>query len=137
MRFGEVFSKKASAIFRGENASEAPRRLSKRPNIQQVDFQEISWLCALDKDGSTEIMYLSNITSLQVLGPVLIPDLASRAVQTLQSEDFSLGDCSDCRDVGMPPIMQGDWLLLRGLGEVYLDEGPRRPESELSEGEDE
>jgi hypothetical protein len=80
-------------------------------------------------------MYLSNITSLQVLSPVLIPNLSSSAIETLQAKDFPLGDCSNWGDIGMPSVMKGNWLFLRGFGEVYFDEGARGAEGELSEGE--
>jgi hypothetical protein len=98
----QLIQKPASIILM-KHPRETPRLMLKGLHILNLNEQDIAWLRGLDFKGSREVVDLSQIDILDVVGRVVVADLAAGPVQTLDFDDFAVfdgsaeGDCSFIR----------------------------------------
>ena len=73
-----MFIQEAAAIFLGEDARKAPWLILKRLNIHNFNEQEIPRRGSLDLERSAQIMDSSQVDIEDVVGRIIVADLATR-----------------------------------------------------------
>ena len=125
---------KASPVVFVKHAGKAPRLLLKWLHVLYLDDQNISRFGAFDLKGAGKVVDLGEIDVLHVVRAIVVADLPSCPINTLDLEDFSIfnfGRKWNCR--------RGQWQLgkkvLEGischLDAICSEEGQRMPKKML------
>ena len=99
LRVGVYLIQKPSTIALVEDTCEAPWLLLERLDVLDLDHKNVPRLCCLDLERAREIMDLSQIDVLHVIGAVVVFDLATSPVDALDLDDLAILDGSaegDC-----------------------------------------
>ena len=99
-----------SVLFR-KDTSEAPRRVLERLHILDVHNQNIAWLGCLDLKGSSQVMNLAQVDVADVVGRVVVFDLAAGPVDTFDFDGLAVFDGARV----------GDLLVVRWFGEEEME----------------
>src|SRR5579863_3728536 len=121
LRQREVFGEEAAAILLGEEAVEAPEALLLRPNVEQIDHQEVAGLGALDADRPREEVHDRQIDIAHVVGRIVVLDEAAGPIVGLDDEIVARIDPRHDRHIGMPAIVDHVIFISR-LREIDLDQ---------------
>lgn len=119
-----------------EDASVAPLHVGEGRDVEDVDDEHVTLLRSLDGDGAAKIVDLGEVdilrsagliasgkTNLDVVRAVIVADLSSDPVVTLDVEHLAGLDGAERRDVGVPAVHEA-LLPLGGLGGVDVNGGP-------------
>lgn len=97
-RFGIDLVQKSPAIMTMKNTRESPWLLLQGLNILDLNPQNITRLCRLDIKWPREIVDLGQVYVLDIIGGVVILDLASGPVHTFDFHDFIVGNSASTGD---------------------------------------
>ena len=118
----EVFGQEATAVLLGEEAVKAPLALFEGADVEDVDFQQVARLRALDPDRSRQEVNLAEINIAHVVGAVVVLDLAAGPVIALNDEIVARLDGGHQRNIRVPAVV--DFVVLIGrLVQIDLDNG--------------
>lgn len=78
-RWVKLIQKPTTVLF-GENTREPPRLVLERLDVHDLDQQDVARLGAFDLKGPTEVVHLGEVYILDVVGRVVVLDLASGPV---------------------------------------------------------
>lgn len=95
----------AAPIFLRENASEPPRVVVEGLDILDLDEEDITGLGGFDFKRAREVMDLGQVDVLDVVGGVVVFDLAAGPVEAFDFDDFVVGDGAAEGDVGVPAVL--------------------------------
>eukprot|EP00967_Tisochrysis_lutea_P128381 scaffold219515_cov30-Tisochrysis_lutea.AAC.1 len=112
-----MVSEEASSIVLVEGAREAPFVSFERAEVEYLNFEQVSRLRRLDRDGAAQVVHLGQVDMLDVIGGVIVLDLAPSPVDRLDAEGLALCDCDDGRNIWMPTIvlrLGGHWPRAAG-----------------------
>src|SRR5690606_7238651 len=91
-------------FFLAEYTGVAPTLIIKDANVQNIDDDDITWLSALDAYGTRKMVTWSEIDIANVVGAIVIADLAARPVEALNPERISWRDFCNHRNIRMPSV---------------------------------
>lgn len=94
VRIGVYFVKEPSAIVFVEDTSEAPWLFLERLYVLDLDYENITGLGVLHLERSAQVVDLRQINVLHVICAVVVANLSSGPVDTLNLDDFSVFDLS-------------------------------------------
>jgi hypothetical protein len=98
VRFGVQLVQEPTAIIFVEYTTESPGLFLKWLDVLNFDQQDIAGLGGLNVKWTGEVMDLSEIYIFDIVGRVIISDLPSCPIETLNLDGFVVGDCSDGRN---------------------------------------
>lgn len=105
IRLGVDLIQKSTTILFCKYTSETPRLVWQGLNVLDLNEKNITGLSRLDLEGSAQIMDSGEVNVSDIVGAVIVADLAARPVNTLDTHGFAILD-SPCKgDVGMPSIL--------------------------------
>ena len=81
-----VFGQESAAVGLGEQAGEAPLGLLEHADVEDVHDQQVTRLRAVNADGAGQIVDLGEIDHVDVVGGVVVLDLAAGPVDALDAE---------------------------------------------------
>ena len=117
----EVVGEKAAAIFLGEDTGKSPFVAPQRTHIQDVDHQDVAGLGTIHPDRPAQHVNHLQVHIGDVLGVVVVLDLAIRPVFALDPEHISGVDGGHGRNVRVPAVMTWHFLLIHRLGQINLE----------------
>ena len=121
LRQREMLGQEAAAVLLGEEAVEAPQAFLLRPDVEQVDHQEIAGLRALHADRAGQEVHDRQVDVAHVVGRIVVLDEAAGPVVGLDDEVVARIDPRHDRNVRMPAIV--DHVVVVGrLREIDLDQ---------------
>jgi len=126
-----VIGQKTAAIALGEEPRETPFGIRQGANVEDIDHQQVAGLGALHPDRATQIMHLGEIHVPDVVGRIVIQDLATGPVDALDPEAATGLDHFHKRQVRMPAVVQDTGLFCRRFGKIDLDQGLRHKSSPM------
>lgn len=80
------------------HTSKAPRRVLKRLHILDIDNEHITRLGRLDLEGTTQVMHFRQINITDIVCRVVVLDLSSCPVDTLDLDSFAILDGTGSRN---------------------------------------
>lgn len=80
------------------HTGEAPRRVLERLHILDIDNEHITRLSRLDLEGTTQVVHFRQINITDIVCRVVVLDLASRPVDTLDLDSFAILDGTRSRN---------------------------------------
>ena len=89
---------KTASVVLVEDTCETPRMILEWLDVLDLHQKNVPWLGALDFEGSGEVVNLSQIHILDVVGTIVVPNLPSCPVETFNLDNFSIFDGSTERD---------------------------------------
>lgn len=92
LRFGVYLVQKAAAVVLVEDAGEAPWVVLEGLNVLDLHEKNVARLCCLDFKGTRQIVDLGQVDVLHVVGAVIVLDLASSPVHTLDLDGLTILD---------------------------------------------
>lgn len=87
-----------------EHGGEAPWALLERLHILDLYDEDVTWLCALDLERAGEVVYTGQVAVLDIVGAVVVCDLATGPVYALDLDSLAWDDLAgegDWRDVSL------------------------------------
>ncbi|KAH3678627.1 hypothetical protein OGATHE_000177 [Ogataea polymorpha] len=105
-----VFVQKPTPVLLGEDPAVSPRLSFERLDVLDLHHQNVALLSAFHLKRPRQIMDFCKVAILDVIGRVVVPDLASRPVVALDFVRFVLFHLFVAGDLGMPSVVQA--LLL-------------------------
>ena len=120
--FRKMVGEKATTVVLGEDAGEAPFVALKGANIKNIHHKDVAGLGTIDPDWSTQDVDNFEVHILNVLGIVIIFDLAIGPVLALDPKHISWVDRSNGGDVRVPAVVPRHLLLIHGLGQINLEQ---------------
>jgi hypothetical protein len=125
VRVREVVGQEAAAVGLGEDARVAPALagglpdlLRYRPEVEDVDDEQVTRLGALDADRAGEHVRVREVDVADVVGGVVVADLGVCPLAALDAELLARANHRRDRDVGVPSVVPGYRLVPHGLGLV-------------------
>jgi hypothetical protein len=124
----EVVREETAAVVAVKGAGEAPLIARERSQVAKLDHQEIAGLGrdavgVSHLEGAAEVVHLGEVDKFDVIGRVIVLDLAARPVKALDADEVAGLNRRDCGDVWVPTIVERCGLLPGGLGGVDGDDG--------------
>ena len=92
VRFWIELVKEATSIVFVEDASKAPWVVLERLDVLNLNKKDVTWLGGLDLEGSGQVVDLSQINILDIVGTVVVPNLAACPVEAFDLDDFAVLD---------------------------------------------
>ncbi len=114
-QFGSV-----SEIWFSIEAVEAPLAVAKGTDVEDVDHQQVAGLGPFDAHRTRQKVHLGKVHIAHVLGAVVVVDLASGPVVTLDDEVVARLDHGGHGDVRMPVVVYLG-VVVGGLVQIDLD----------------
>jgi hypothetical protein len=108
-----MIDQEAAAVLARENAGKAPGRVRQRPQIEQIDHQQVARFRPFDPERPAEIMDLGQVDIADIVGAVVVPDLPAGPVVAFDPELVARFEHLDHGQVRMPPVMGLDVRLFR------------------------
>jgi hypothetical protein len=102
----------AAPIFLREHASESPGVVVEGLDVLDLDEEDIAGLGGFDFKRAREVMDLGQVDVLDVVGGVVVFDLAAGPVEAFDFDDFVVGDGAAEGDVGVPAVLPVVLLVL-------------------------
>lgn len=130
---GVVIGEETTTVLLGEDAREAPLIPLQGTDIKDVHHQDVAGLGAVDPDRAAENVNDLEIHILDVLGVVVVLDLAVGPVLAFDPEHVTRIHGGHGRDFRMPAVVPGHVLLIHRLGEIDGEEcfGHRETEAQF------
>lgn len=75
-----------------KDTCEPPRLVLEGLHILNLDEEDVAWLCGLDLKWAGEVVDLREIDVFDVVGRIVVLDLAAGPVETFDFDDFVVGD---------------------------------------------
>jgi hypothetical protein len=111
-RFRIVLIQEPASIIFVKHARKSPRVVLERLYILNLDEQYVAWLGGLDFERSRQVVDLSEINVLHVVGAVIVADLATRPIQTFDLHNLAVLDGT----------AEGYWTRLVAVGAQVVPE---------------
>lgn len=105
VRVGIDFVEEAAAVVFVEDAGEAPWLFLEGLHVLDLDYEDVSWFCGLDFEWAGQIVDFGQVDVFHVICTVVVADLSSCPIYTLDLDDFAALDlCGEgnCR--------RGQWM---------------------------
>jgi hypothetical protein len=122
-RFRIDLIEETSAVVLGKDTSEAPWLMLEWLDILNLDQEHITGLSTFNLERSGEVMDSCEINILHIICRVIVANLATGPVHTLDLDDLSVLDGAIEGHIRMPSIVEA-WLFPRGLLQVDLQSCP-------------
>lgn len=90
VRIGVDLVEEASTVAFVEDSSETPRLLLEWLYVLNLDNKDITWLGALHFERPAQIMDFGKVDVLHVVCAVIVPNLTSSPINTLDLDNFSI-----------------------------------------------
>src|SRR5579875_2720943 len=119
---GKMLGEKATAIFLREKPVESPAVMRKDADIENIDDEQVARLGSLDTDRTAQKVHDREIDIADILGRIVVLDETAGPIITLNNKIRSRFDSCHHRNIRMPAVMN-HIILVRGLREVYFDDG--------------
>jgi len=101
----EVVGEEPATVLLGESAGKAVLpAVVERAHVQELDFEQVAGLRAVDVDGPSQIVNLTEVDVSDVVGVVVVADLSAGPVEGLQSHRLAGVSLGDRRNVRMPAV---------------------------------
>lgn len=113
----------SASVLLVEDACEAPRLVLEGLNIHDLDEKDISWLGLFDFERTGEVVDSRKVNIQDIVGTVIVLDLSTGPVETLDLDRLSILDRAAERDIRMPSVVQAR-LLTGWLVKVDLEGCP-------------
>lgn len=94
-----------ASILLMEDTCEAPRLVLEGLNIHNFDEKDIPWLGLFDFEWTREVVDSSEVNVQDVVGAIIVLDLAAGPVETFDLDRFSIFDRAAEWDVRMPSVV--------------------------------
>ena len=88
-----------------EDTCEPPRMVLEWLHILNLSNQDISGLCCFNVEGTRHVVDSSEVHVLDIIGRVVVVDLASGPVDAFNLDDFVVCNSSNCGDYKMRYIL--------------------------------
>ena len=96
---------KSSAVVFVEDSSETPWVVLERLNILDFNEEDIAGFSGFDLERSREIVDLSQVDVLDIVGAVVVANLAACPIEAFDLDDFAVLDGA----------AEGNWVGVSGL----------------------
>ena len=124
LRQRKVIGQEAAAVLLREEAVEAPQAVGQRADVEQVHHQQVAGFHAFDPDRSAEEMHGRQVDVTDIVGRIVVLDVATGPVEGLDHEVVPRLDPCRHRNVRMPAVVDQFVVVGRPV-EVDLDDGVR------------
>ena len=114
LRFRIDLIQKSSAVVLGKDTSEAPWLMLEWLDILDLDQEHITGLSAFNLERSGKVVDSCEVNILHIICRVIVANLATGPVHTLDFNDLSILDGAIEGHIRMPSIVEA-WLFPRGL----------------------
>ena len=114
-RFRVVPVQKTAAVLKCEYAGEPPLGIFQPADVVDIDHEQIAGLGALDAERAAQIMHFGQVDVPDVIGGIVVFDLAAGPVVTFDPELVAWFEPFDDGNVWMPAVMGFNLLVFRPL----------------------
>ena len=114
-RFRKVLVQKTTTVLESEDSGEPPLGVLKPADIVDIDHKKVTWLGALHAERSTQIVHLRQIDIPDIVGRLVVMDLATSPVVALDAELVAGLERFDDRNVRMPSVVCLHILIFRAI----------------------
>src|SRR5690606_39259768 len=111
-RVREVIGQKAAEFRLAENPGIAPFLILEWADVENIDNQQVAGLSAGDADRSGQMVARRQIDIANIVGAVIVGDLAAGPVEAFDAEGISWPDHRGHRNIRMPAIDDDRRVLL-------------------------
>lgn len=92
VRFRVELVKEAASVVFMEDAGEAPWVILEGLDVLNLNEEDVTWLGGLDLEGTGEVVDLSQIDVLDIVGTIVVGNLSTCPVDTFDLDDFTILD---------------------------------------------
>lgn len=124
-----MVGEESAAVVAGEDAGVAPAlaralavRLRHGAQVEDVHDEQVAGFGAFHGDGAAEHVRVGEVDVADVVGGVVVPDLVVGPVPALDTELRAGPHGDGGRDVGVPAVVAGHFLVTHGHGLVDTED---------------
>ena len=92
---GVVVFEETTAILAVKDTGESPRRVVEWLHVSNIYNKKVAWLGTLDVEGTGEIMHLCEVDLSNIVGAVIVPNLATGPVDALNFDSLARLNATD------------------------------------------
>ena len=116
-----MIGEEATTIFFGKDSGKAPFITLKCTHFENINNQNVSWLCAVHPNGSAEDVNHLQVHIFNVFWIIIIFDLAIRPVFAFNPEGVARIHRCHGWNVWVPSVMARHFLLIHWLGQINIE----------------